>query len=97
VPVTAVKGVGARLSDLLDKYTNAQTGLLFDASSAIQTQETQLKERQIDLATLLLAKKNRLILQFANLEVTIAQLQSQGTALSNLTSSLSTSSSKSSS
>jgi flagellar hook-associated protein 2 len=90
-PVSAVKGVGATLSDLLDKYTNAQTGVLFDASNSILTQETQLKERQTALATLLLAKKNRLILQFAHLEVTIAQLQSQGTALTNMTSSLSSS------
>ena len=81
--VTAVKGVGAQLSDLLDRYTNAQTGMLFQSSDSITTQETQLKDRQTALTDLLTAKKNRMIMQFANLEVTISQLQSQGTALTN--------------
>ncbi len=85
VPVAAVKGVGASLSDLLDRFTNAQTGMLFDASNSILSQETQLKDRQTALAELVLAKKNRLIMQFANLEVTISQLQSQGNALSSFT------------
>jgi flagellar capping protein FliD len=83
VPVAAVKGVGANLSDVLDRFTNAQTGLLFDASNSITSQETQLKDRQTSLNELLTAKRNRLIMQFANLEITIAQLQSQGNALSN--------------
>ncbi|MBN1513563.1 MAG: flagellar filament capping protein FliD, partial [Phycisphaerae bacterium] len=86
--VAAVKGVGATLSDLLDRYTNAQTGKLFDASNALIAQETQLKKRQLDLATLLLSKKNRLIRQYALLEVTIAHFQSQGSSLSNLASNL---------
>jgi flagellar hook-associated protein 2 len=90
---SAVKGVGITLSDLLDRFTNAQTGLIFQSSDAIQTQETQLKDRQIALAALLIAKKNRLIQQFAHLEVTIAQLQSQGNALTSFTSSLTSSSS----
>jgi flagellar capping protein FliD len=94
LPVTAVKGVGANLSDLMDRFTNAQTGLLFDASNSIQTQETQLKDRQNSLNDLLTAKKNRLIMQFANLEVTIAQLQSQGNALSSLTTTTSSTTSK---
>jgi flagellar hook-associated protein 2 len=79
----AVKGIGATLSDLLDRFTNAQTGILFQASDSLQTQETQLKDRQTQLTELLSAKKNRLITQFANLEVTIAGLKSQGTALTN--------------
>jgi len=96
-PVAAAKGVGATLSDLLDQYTNAQTGLLFDATSSLQTQETQLKDRQTSLAELLVAKKNRLVLQFANLEVTIAGLQSQGNALSSFASSSASSKTSSSS
>ncbi len=83
LPSDAKKGVGATLSDLLDRFTNGQTGLLFDASNSIQAQESHLKERQLSLATLLLAKKNRLIQQFAQLEVTLAQLQQQSTALTN--------------
>ena len=56
------------------------------------TQETQLKSRQTALAELLTAKKNRLIMQLAHLEVTIAKLQSQGTALTNYAASASASS-----
>jgi hypothetical protein len=41
---------------------------------------------------LLVAKKNRLIQQYAHLEVTISQFQSQGTALTNMATSLSKSS-----
>jgi flagellar hook-associated protein 2 len=93
--VAAVKGVGATLSDLLDRYTNAQTGILFDASNALVSQETQIKSRQKDLAQLLVAKQTRLIKQYANLEVMISQFQSQGTALTNMASSLSKSSSSS--
>jgi flagellar hook-associated protein 2 len=84
--VAGVKGVGTTLSDLLDRYTNAQTGKLFDAANTLSTQDTQLKQRQLDLATLLEAKKNRLIKQYANLEVAISQYQSQGTALTNMSS-----------
>jgi len=75
----------------LDRFTNAQTGILFDASSSIKSQETQLKDRQTSLAELVVAKKNRLVQQFANLEVTIASLQNQGNALSKFTASTSSS------
>ena len=92
-PRAAVKGVGATLSDLLDRYTNAQTGLLFDASNAILSQETQLKDRQQSLTDLLTQKKTQLVNQFANLEVTISQLQSQGNALGSFINSLNSSSS----
>lgn len=93
-------GIGQTLSNLLDQFTDAQTGTLFDASSALETQEQQLEDQQNSLTILLNQKKNQLTEQFANLEVTIAQLQSQGNALSNFkpvsVSSASTSSSSSS-
>ena len=79
----AVKGVGQTLSDLIATFTDAQNGTLFDASNSILTQEQELRDRQNSLAALLIQKKNQLVQQFANLEVTISQLQSQGTALSN--------------
>ncbi|HVX85667.1 MAG TPA: flagellar filament capping protein FliD [Phycisphaerae bacterium] len=89
----AVEGFGATLSDMVTRYTDAQVGILFTASDAITNQETQLKKQQTDLATLLVAKRNRLTQQFANLESTIAGLKNQGTALNSLTAT--TSSSKS--
>ena len=87
----AVKGVGATLSDLLDRFTDAQTGVIFKSTDAINTQETQLKDRQTALAALVLSKKERLIRQFAKLEVTISGLKSQGNALSSFQTSTSTS------
>lgn len=81
LPKDAVKGIGGTLSDLLDRFTNAQTGIIFRTTDAIETQGTQLKARQTALAELLIKKKERLIRQFAMLEVNISQLQSQGNAL----------------
>ncbi len=93
----AVFGVGQTLSNLLDGFTDAQTGTLFDASNTIQTQEQELQDRQNSLTSLLDEKKNQLSAQFANLEVTIAQLQSQGNALGSFKPVTSSSSSSSSS
>ncbi len=90
----AVKGVGATLSDLLDKFTNAQTGLLFAETDSLATQTTQLNKRVTQLQDLLTIKKNQLILQFASLETTISQLQSQSSAITNFKPITSTSSSK---
>ncbi len=90
----AVKGIGATLSDLIDRFTDAQTGLLFQTTDSISTQEQQLQSRQSDLNALLVLKKNNLVQTFANLEVTISQLQSQGSALSNFAAQSSASASK---
>ena len=79
-PTTAVKGIGSTLSDLVTRFSDAQTGILFDASTALQSQETQLTKQQDALSTLLASKKQLLLTQFANLESTIAGLQAQGTA-----------------
>ncbi|MCL2645977.1 MAG: flagellar filament capping protein FliD [Phycisphaerales bacterium] len=97
-PVNAVQGIGITLSNMLDTFTNAQTGQLFDASNSFLTQEQQLRDRQTSLSQLLTAKQNLLIMQFANLETTIAGFQAQGSSLASLAANLtSNSSSKSSS
>lgn len=80
---TKTSGVGDVLSNLLDQYTNAQTGVIFKTTDALKTTTTQLNARVQNLNDLLTNKKNRLIRQFANLEVSIAKLQQQGTALAN--------------
>ncbi|MGN6371249.1 MAG: flagellar filament capping protein FliD [Phycisphaerae bacterium] len=92
LPTSAVKGIGATLSDLVTRFSDAHTGILFDASSALQAQELQLTKQQDALSTLLASKKQLLLTQFANLESTIAGLQAQGTAISSLANSTSTSS-----
>jgi flagellar hook-associated protein 2 len=88
-PRDAVKGIGATLSDLLDRFTNAQTGLIFRSTDAIGTQETEIKSRQTALAELLLAKKERLIRQYAMLEANLSNLKSQGNSLTSLSTSTS--------
>ena len=75
-------GVGIMLGNLIDRFTDAQTGIIFNATDAIATQKLQMNDRINDLNDLLTAKKNRLVEQFANLEVSIAKLQQQGSALS---------------
>jgi flagellar hook-associated protein 2 len=89
----AVHGIGITLSNLLDTWTNGQTGQLFDASDAMQTQITQLTANQTAQTNLLNQKKNVLVEEFANLEVSIACFQSQGSALSSIQTTLGTSSS----
>jgi flagellar hook-associated protein 2 len=90
-PVTAkpaILGIGITLSNMLDMYTNGQTGQLFDASNALLTQEKQLKDQQTSRTELLTAKKNQMIMQFANLEVSISQFQSQGTSITQMAATL---------
>jgi flagellar hook-associated protein 2 len=90
-------GVGQTLNNLLSKYTDSQTGLLFEATDNITTQTTQLNDRITYLNQVLTSKQQFYSQQFANLEVTISQLKSQGNAISSYTPvAISTSSSSSS-
>lgn len=79
---TKTTGAGPALTTLIDRFTDSSTGLIFRSTDAIESQTKQLNDRSTSLNTLLNAKKNRLIRQFANLEVSISKLQQQGTALS---------------
>ena len=83
-PVQPVLGIGATLSNLLDNFTNSQTGQLFDASNTFIAQSDQMRSRQLNLAKTLLAKQNVLIMQFASLEKTIAGFQAQSSSLASL-------------
>jgi flagellar capping protein FliD len=96
LPSSAVFGIGATLSNLVTRFSDAQTGVLFDTSTALESEETQLTSQQTSLTTLLNDKKNVLSAQFANLETTIANLQSQGSAIAGISSTTSSSSTKSS-
>jgi len=78
---TKTTGVGDSLSTLIDKFTSADTGIIFKSTDAIQSQQRQWTTRKDSLTDLIALKRNRLIRQFANLEVSIAKLQQQGTAL----------------
>ena len=85
----AIEGIGATLSDLVTRFSDSSTGILFDATTAIESQETQLTTQQTLLTTLLKAKQSQLATTFANLESTLSGLQSQGTSISSISSTLS--------
>lgn len=78
-------GIGVFLGSVIDRFTDAQNGTIFHTTDSLATQTTQLKSRAQDLSDLLMAKRNRLIRTYANLEVTIAQLQQQSKAVSSYT------------
>jgi flagellar hook-associated protein 2 len=84
----AIEGIGATLSDLVTRFTDSSTGILFDASTALESQETQLTTQQTLLQTLLTAKQAQLQTTFTNLETTLSSLQSQGTSISSISSTL---------
>jgi flagellar hook-associated protein 2 len=85
-------GVGKAVSDLLTRFTDSQNGLVFEATDALNSKTKQLNDRVTYLNQLLTSRKQFYSQQFANLETTISQLQSQGTAMSNYTASKTTSS-----
>jgi flagellar capping protein FliD len=93
LPTSAVKGIGSTLSDMVARFNDSQTGILFEASQALETEQTQLTDRQTALSTLLASKKQLLLTQFANLESTIAGLQAQGTAVASIAGTTATTSS----
>jgi len=86
----ALYGFGQSLINVLTTFTDPQDGTIYNAENALQTQVTQLNQQIANLNTLLTDKKNTLIQTFANLEVTISQLQSQGSAISKLSSTTTT-------
>jgi flagellar hook-associated protein 2 len=84
----AIEGIGATLSDLVTRFTDSSTGMLFDATNALESQETQLTKQQTLLSTLLASKRAQLQTTFTNLETTLSNLQSQGTSISSISSTL---------
>jgi flagellar hook-associated protein 2 len=85
----AVEGIGATLSDLVTRFTDSSTGILFDATTALESQQTQLTTQQTLLQTLLTSKQSQLQATFTNLESTLSSLQSQGTSISSISSTVS--------
>ena len=79
--VTAEKGVGVALDELLERLTDTEFGLIESRVSAIDRQLELNNDRieQLDLA--IAAKRLRLETQFAAMESALADLQSQSSAL----------------
>lgn len=85
-------GIGAIFNKLADQFTNSENGTIFNSTDAIEKQILLKNDRIDQLNTLIDAKRTRWIKQYANLEVTIAKMQSQSSALSAMSSSTSSSS-----
>lgn len=85
----AIEGIGATLSDLVTRFTDSSTGILFTATNSLESQQTQLTKQQTLLNTLLKAKQTQLQTTFANLESTLSTLQSQGNSISGISTTIS--------
>ncbi|MGD8450456.1 MAG: flagellar filament capping protein FliD [Phycisphaerae bacterium] len=81
-------GLAVKLEDQLEYMTESQ-GLLDRRDSALESQREMLSTRVEQLNELLEAKRERMLNQFITMEQTLGQLQSQQTALQNLSDSIS--------
>jgi flagellar hook-associated protein 2 len=93
---TAQTGVAVQLQDALKRISDSD-GMIKRQDTSLQSQRDMLSARVDQLNTLLEAKRQRMLKQFQTMEQTLAQLQSQQSALSSFTSLFSTTSSSSSS
>jgi len=87
--IVLTKGVAALQSDKIDRYTNAQTGILNSRSNSLQKQIDNLKDQVVKMEEQIERKRESLYMKFTAMEETLAKLQSQQMYLSSVTSSLS--------
>ena len=83
-------GFGVVLQDSLDELTRNFDGVIARKDDLLGDQQKVLNDRIDALTVLLAAKRNRLEVQFAGLELTLASLQGQQNALGTLSQLLST-------
>ncbi len=79
-------GVGVNISEMLRSLTDSVDGTLKRRTNSLTSQIKLNNDRIDSLDVLLQAKRSRLVTQFAAMESALSQLQSQGNALSGLTS-----------
>jgi len=94
---TEDSGFGALAETTLDRYTNTDDGLITLRDEALQQSADNLTERVSAMEALVAKRRDRLLAQFQNMESILAKLQSQQSALTLLSSSLSSMSSNTSS
>lgn len=80
----AERGFGFALQNEIKSLTDAQTGVISLAESAVQSSQDLLTDRISRMETLLARRRERLLAQFQATESLIASLQSQQTALAGL-------------
>jgi flagellar hook-associated protein 2 len=80
----AEKGFGVVFKSEIDRLTKTEDGVLAIEQTTLDQSEDRLNARITQLQTLLGRRRDRLLAQFSATESIIARLQSQQTALSNL-------------
>jgi flagellar hook-associated protein 2 len=79
-------GIGYRIQQVLDDLTTDNTGLLARQEQQLDDRVTLFNDRIADMNALLAKKQARLEAQFQAMEASLAQLQTQQTALASLSS-----------
>jgi flagellar hook-associated protein 2 len=86
--VSVSRGVAAQLNTLMNQLTDPQTGRLTTIDNSFNTQLTALQSQQALLTKAMAAKQQALQTEFANMESTLAQLQTASNAINSLSASL---------
>lgn len=77
-------GIAASLKKTLEGISDSSDGVIARRNNALETQKDDLNDRIASLNELLDRKRQRLMRQFLAMESAISQLQSQGSALSQI-------------
>jgi flagellar hook-associated protein 2 len=77
-------GIAATLKKTLEDISDSSDGMIARRNNALETQKDDLNDRIDSLNELLDRKRQRLMRQFQAMESAISQLQSQGSALSQI-------------
>jgi flagellar hook-associated protein 2 len=86
--VSVSRGIASQLDQLMNQLTDPLTGRLKAIDDSFNSQITALKNQQVQLTNALNVKQQSLQKQFADMETTLAQLQTASSAINSLASSL---------
>jgi len=82
--VVTEQGAGAFFEELINRLTDSVNGTVVSTADNVENQIELANDRIATIDEILAAKRERLQLQFANMEKVIAQLQNQQSALASL-------------
>ncbi len=77
------KGLGAMIDDITDRMTSADNGIISNRQDTLRSNMERIEDRISQLEDRISSYEERLVKQFTAMEQNIAELQSQGTSLSN--------------
>ena len=79
--ITVVKGIASRLAQKVDDLSKSNDGLIDRRISSYQKQIDTMTQQVKDIDARLAIRRETLMAQFAQMESTLSQLQSQGSYL----------------